>query len=457
MGLIIQGGTVVGEDELHLADVRIEGEHIADVGAHLPTGGAEVISAKGLYVLPGLIDAHTHLGWPGAADDFATGSAAAACGGVTTLVEYAIQYHTQSLSEALCAWHERASMSCVDFSFHLAISDWNDRTKIELSPVMEKGVTSFKLWLTSRHSGGLGVDDGVVYEVMDALSDLGGLLGLHCENDAIIGRLALRAKSKGLNGPTGHAMSRPPVVEAEAIRRAAFLARQTGCSMFVPHLSSALGLEVVREERRLDAGLFAETCPQFLVLTEKVYERPEGFRFVMSPPIKGEVDQAALWEGLRDGSIQTVGSDHCPYGEELKRQHREDFTAIPNGIPGIETMLALLYSEGVQRGQLTLPQVVRLTSTEVARRFGLYPKKGLVSPGSDADIVLFDPDREVTLGPDNLHSRIEYSIYDDFTVRGWPVRTLVRGHTVQTDGHFIGPAGHGRFVPRLPTPRSELV
>lgn len=447
--LLIRNGRVVTAIDDFMADILVRQGRIVAIGTELDATLTEEVDATGKLVFPGVIDPHTHVGWPGAADDFVTGTKAAACGGVTCIVEYALQFKGNSLHDSLGAWHTKADdRSCVDYAFHLVISDFNSRTRAEIGEIIAEGVPSFKLFMTSRHSGGLGVNDGTIYGVMHEVAQHHGVVNLHCENDDLIEFLISNFRDLGLLTPEYHARSRPPIVEAEAIQRAAFLAGVTGCTMYVPHLSSGLGLDVIRSARARNVTVHAETCPQFLVHTDEVYRRADAVNYVMSPPIKGETDQDTLWSGLAAEEIGTVGSDHCPYDSTRKREFSHDFTKIPNGVPGVETILPILYSEGVRQGRLTLQQLVKVTSYNAARTFGLLPRKGSIAVGADADLVIFDPQRTVSLRGEHLHSNIDYSIYDDLTVTGYPAMTILRGEVIYQDGKFVGVPGYGRYVPR---------
>lgn len=456
MDLVVKGGTLVSPSGRYRADIGIQDGRIAQLGTDIEPEGAEVVSAGGKFVLPGAIDAHTHMDWPGSADDFYWGTVAAACGGVTTIVDFAIPGVGQTLQETVAGWRGLADgNACIDYGFHIAIRAVDEGTEAEIEALLNAGVTSLKMWMTSGHSGGMGVDDGTIWQVMEIAARHGALVGLHCENDPVLRMLNERFLRDGKTTPAYHRLSRPPLVEAEAIRRVATFAEATGCLLYVPHLSSAAGLVAVKEAQRRGVRIVAETCPQFLALTEEVYLRPDAARFVMSPPIKSAADQDALWQGLRDGDLVSIGSDHCPYSDEMKARGADDFTQIPNGVPGTEAIVPLLYGEGVARGRLTLEQMVAVTAENPARMFGLYPRKGVIAVGSDADLLVFDPDRPTRLSHETLHSQIAYSIYDHITVPGYPVATLVRGRVVARDGQFVGESGWGTFQARgLPQPET---
>ncbi|HZQ09615.1 MAG TPA: dihydropyrimidinase [Anaerolineae bacterium] len=454
MNLVIKNGTVVNASGTYRADIGITGERITQVAADISPDGAQVLDAQGKFVLPGAIDAHTHMEWPRSADDFESGTIAAACGGVTTIIDFAVQYKGKTLRETMEDWRSRADAKvCIDYGLHLVVSDFNEDTPREMQELVGEGVTSFKMWMTSSHSGGLGVDDGTIYQVMEVASQLGALVGLHCENDPMMRVLINSFLRAGKTSPEYHRLSRPPFVEAEAIRRVATIAEATDCALYIPHMSSAAGRVALREAQRRGVRVVAETCPQFLALTDKVYRRPDAARFVMSPPIKTAADQAELWRGLAEGDIVSVGSDHCPYSDERKAEGRDDFTKIPNGVPGTEAIVPLLYGKGVACGRLTLEQMVAVTAENPARLFGLYPRKGVIVVGSDADLVIFDPACPMRLDAKSLHSQISYSIYDDITVPGRPVATIARGELIAREGEFSSKKARGKFLARaLPDP-----
>lgn len=449
MDRVIRGGTVVTSAGIYQADIGISGERISYIGQDLQPDGADVIDAEGKLVLPGAIDAHTHMEWPESADDFEEGTIAAASGGVTSIIDFAVQYPGKSLRETFQDWRSKADPKVViDYGVHIVVSDFTDETGTELMSLVADGVTSFKMWMTSRHSGGLGVDDGTIYRVMQVASSLGALVGLHCENDAIIEMLIGQFLREGKTQPKYHRQSRPPLVEAEAIRRVATLAEATGCILYIPHMSSGVGRQAVREAQARGVQVVAETCPQFLTLTDEVYDREDAARFVLSPPIKSAADQDELWRGLARGDIVSIGSDHCPYSDEMKARGKDNFADIPNGIPGTEVIVPLLYGIGVAEDRLTLEQMVAVTAENPARMFGLFPQKGTIAVGSDADLVVFDPNRPTRLTRESLHSQLGYSVYDHVTVPGYPTTTIARGQVICQDGEFLGEKGRGRFLAR---------
>lgn len=456
---IIQNGILVTASETIEADLGIIGEKIAAVGQNLPKDGAKAIDAKGKYVLPGGIDAHTHMEFPfmatTSADDFETGTTASACGGITTIIDFALQKPGETLEQTAKNWRRKADGKVViDYGLHLIIRDLNDRILDEMKEMIGQGITSFKLFMTYKKEGLL-LDDGGIFRVMEEAAKYNGLIGLHCENNDLIECLMSRYLKQGRKEPKYFARSKPPVVEGEAIHRAIRLAEYSGCPMYVVHMSTQMGSETVCEAQRGHLPIYAETCPHYLVFTDEVYERPDGANYVMSPPIKKKEDQDALWHGLAKGEIKTIGSDHCCFTTEQKKLGKDDFTKIPNGVAGTELIMPVLYHFGVAKNRISINQMVQASSYNPARLFGLYPKKGTLAVGSDADLVIFDPEKEVRLTRENLHSKIDHSIYDSFTVKGYPVMTFSRGRLVQENGRFIGEKGHGKYQARKPFKESE--
>ncbi|THG33287.1 dihydropyrimidinase [Naasia lichenicola] len=449
--IVVRGGRVLQGDDLVDADVLIEDGIITAIGAFDAPEGVAVEDATGLIVLPGMIDPHVHVGWPGAADDFATGSRAAIAGGVTTFIEFAVQFPGERLEDVVQTWKDWGARSACDFALHAIVSDSTPATLEAMGRVVEAGVTSFKMFMTSQHSGGLGVDDGTLFEIMQRVAELGGLSMAHCENDEVIGHLAEKLIADGVVTSAGHSAARPPLVEAEAIARAVRLADAAGSAFYIPHLSSGDGLQAALLDTGRRVPVIAETCPQFLALTADVYSRPDGAHYVMSPPIKSAQDQVELWEGIMDGRLSTVGSDHCPYPRDFKDENAHtDFRRIPNGVPGVETLLPVMFTLGVRSGRLTIGDLARICSLNPARIFGLDDRKGSVSLGKDGDLVLFDPDRRFGTAPSDLNSDIDYSIYEDLELWGMPVATIASGSVVAREQRIVDDAHRGRFLARTP-------
>jgi dihydropyrimidinase len=456
---VLQNGTLVTASETFQADIGIKGERISAIGQSLETKGAKVFDLRGKFVIPGGIDAHTHMEFPfmstTSADDFESGTIASACGGITTIIDFALQKPGESLEQTYKAWHKKADgKAVIDYGFHMIIRDLNPRILDEIKETIAYGIPSFKLFMTYRKEGLL-LDDGAIFRVMEEVAKYNGLVGLHCENNDLIECLMSRYLQEGRKEPKYFAKSKPPVVEGEAVHRAVRLSEYAGAAMYVVHMSTRMGRETVFEAQQAHLPVYAETCPHYLVFTDEVYERPDGAHYVMSPPIKKKEDQEALWHGLASGDIKTVGSDHCCFTSEQKKLGKDDFTKIPNGVAGTEVIIPVLYSEGVLKNRIKLNQLVQVTSYNPARLFGLYPKKGTLAVGSDADIVVLDPQKEVRLTKENLHSKIDHSIYEAFTLKGYPVMTFSRGRLVYENGKFVGEKGWGKFQPRKPLKEAE--
>lgn len=440
-----------------IADVGISGERIATIGAVEAAPGARVIDARGKLVIPGAVDAHTHLdmdvGAVRSADDFRTGTVAAACGGTTTVIDFATAYRGETPAEGLAAWHLKANgRALVDYSFHMTITELMGPAEDVVAEMAEAGITSFKLYMT--YPDRLMVADDVIFEMLEAAGRAGSLVCLHCEDDATIASRRAQALAEGHEAPRWHAWSRPPSAEANAVGRAARMAEDAGAPCYVVHLSSAPALAEVRSARERGLPFYAETCPQYLYLSADRYEGApqEAARYVCSPPLRDGRHNEELWEGLRQGYLQVVSTDHCPFtGADKKRGIAgggwRDFTEIPGGVPGIETRLSLIYQK-VSDGDLTLEEWVNRCCSAPARLFGLHPRKGELAEGADADVVVFDPRAERPLVPERLHTNLDYSPYAELTMRGWPSVVLVRGTTVARDGEPVGAPGWGRYVPR---------
>jgi dihydropyrimidinase len=457
LSLLIKGGTVVFGGVRRQADVLVQGDKIAKVEPGIRADVSRVIHVEGKYVLPGAIDVHTHMQLPVSgtvsADDFFTGTRAAAFGGVTTILDFATQSKGESLMETAAKRRSEAENKvCIDYSLHLGVTDLTDEIMTEIPVMIDRGYPSFKLFMAYPD---LAVDDGELYDALKTVSEAGGLVGVHAENMHLIRHFVRTLLSEGKTAPMYHEVSRPALVEAEAVSRAIMIAAETNSNLYFFHLSTARGLAEIREARQKGFPVYAETCPQYLLLTRDQYREPDfrAARYVMSPPLRGEEDQRALWSGLADGSLQVVGSDHCPFRTDQKKLGQESFDRIPNGGPGVETLLPLLLSEGVGKGRLTMECLVEILSTEPARLFGLYPRKGAIMAGADADLVIIDPDKEVALSAETLHTNIDYTLYEGFVLKGYPVMTISKGKVICSDGQFHGAPGAGKFVPRQKIPQ----
>ena len=453
MDLLVKNARIVTGSESFESNIGVEGGVIASISPNLEPSGAEVYDARGKIVIPGGIDAHTHMELPvtgtKSADDFYSGTVAAACGGITTIIDYVDTQPSQTLLGAMADYRWRADRKVViDYGLHMMFKGQNLPEIDRIPELVRKGVPSFKVY-TAYKKRGLMLEDADISRVMERVAAAGGLVAVHAESESIIQGLIEKNLAAGNTDARFHALSRPAEAEAEAIHRVTRLAQQASARIYIVHLSSRLGRDEVEKARRLGTRVFAETCPHYLVLTDEVYERKDGRNYVMSPALKKAEDRAALWEGLASGGvIETVGSDHCPFPSTEKDWGEEDFTKIPNGVPGTEAIVPLLYSEGVRKGRISMFDLVRVTSAAPAMRFGLSPSKGSISVGSDADLVIIDPSKRVKMTADVLHSRIDYSIYDHITTEGYPVLTVSRGRVVMEDGEFVGKMGRGRFIPR---------
>ena len=450
---IIQHGTLVLPDGLMQGDIAFENGVITRIAPAIEAGaGDAVCEAAGCLVFPGFIDAHTHLdmdsGTTVTADDFASGSRAAACGGTTTLVDFATQERGGTLRDALDAWHRKAEGKCAcNYAFHMAVTDWNEQTRAELPQMFERGVTSFKAYYAYDN---LRLDDAQMYDLLSALRPFGGVLGVHCENGTLVNRLQREQLEKGVTGPAGHPASRPPVVEAEAIRRLCAVAKLADSPVHIVHLSSAEGLEEVRRARAAGQKVWVETCPQYLLLDESRYhlEGFEGAKYVMSPPLRSPADREALRAAVLGGEIDTISTDHCSYRfSDQKALGRDDFTKIPNGAPGIEHRPALIYTSFVASGLMTAAQMSRLLSENQAKLFGMWPRKGQLAKGADADITVWDPQARWVIRAEAQHQNVDYTPYEGFEAAGRARAVYVGGQLAAKDGEPSG-ASAGRYVKR---------
>lgn len=457
MRTLITNGHIVTAVDSYVADLLIEGETIAMIGKGLDqivVDADRKIDAGGKLVLPGGIDPHTHMDLPfggtSSSDDFETGTRAAAFGGTTTIIDFAVQYQGQALNEALDVWFAKAEgRAVVDYGFHLIVTDLPDRRVPELKQLISQGVTSFKLFMA--YPGVFLVDDGTIFKAMTATGEAGGLICMHAENGLVIDVLVKRALAEGKTGPKYHALTRPTRAEAEGVHRAIAIAEMAGSPVYIVHLSCYDALKEVQEARDLGLPAFAETCPQYLLLDYSCYEKEdfEGAKYVMTPPLRDRENQEHLWRGLRGNDLQVISTDHCPFCfKEQKELGRDDFSKIPNGGPGVENRMSLIYHHGVVQGRINLNRFVELTSTAAAKIFGLFPKKGTIAVGSDADLVIFDPNREQTISAATHHMRVDYSAYEGWKVTGVAETVLARGKVIVENGEWKGKKGEGRFLRR---------
>jgi dihydropyrimidinase len=460
MRILITGGTVVTATGTLSADVLISGEQIEALGqpgselvSSWSASADQVIDASGKYVLPGGIDGHTHMEMPFggtfASDTFETGTRAAAWGGTTTIVDFAVQPKGGSLLAALDAWHAKADGRCaIDYGFHMIVSDVNDTSLKEMSSCIDAGVTSFKMFMA--YPGVFYATDGEILLAMQQAARTGALTMMHAENGIAIDQLVAQAIAAGRTEPLQHGLTRPAELEGEATGRAIALAEVSGAPLYIVHLSAAEALSKVSAARDTGQNVFAETCPQYLYLSLEDLGRPgfEGAKFVASPPLRGREHQDSLWRGLRTNDLSVVSTDHCPFCfAEQKELGRDDFSKIPNGIPGVEHRMDLLH-QGVVAGEISLARWVEACATTPARMFGLYPRKGVIAPGSDADIVVYDPSARQVLSVATHHMNVDYSAYEGMEITGQVDTVLSRGRVIIRGGEYHGAAGHGRFLDR---------
>ena len=446
--LCIKNGTIVSPEGRKKADLFIEDGKIVSVGGELPFD--ECWDAEGCLLFPGFIDAHTHLemdtGSTVTADSFASGTAAALAGGTTVILDFATQDKGHTLAEALEAWHSRADGNCsCDYGFHMAVTDWNEATKAELADMEREGVTSFKAYMAYDN---LRLSDRELLELFEATGGI-GVCGVHCElGDEVNRRIAANLEA-GRTGPEWHPRSRPNEVESLAVRRCLALAREAGGAAWVVHLSTAEGLREIETARRAGQTVLVETCPQYLSLTDEVYEKPdfEGAKFVCSPPIRKESDKAALWQGIENGEVDIISTDHCSFTFEQKKLGLGNFSKIPNGLPGIEHRPAVVWACGVASGKISAEAFCSLLSTEPAKAFGMYPRKGALEAGSDADIVVWDPEAEAVLTAADMNMLAGYSPWEGMALHGLPKAVFLHGVLSAENGKVTRPNG-GIFVKR---------
>jgi dihydropyrimidinase len=455
MGLLIQHGTVVTADKTFAADILIEGETIKEVRPGIPaTAAHETFDASGMLLLPGGIDAHTHLDMPfggtTSSDDFETGTRAAAFGGTTSIVDFAIQPRGTRMRDALDTWRKKAEgKTCIDYGLHMIITDLAGAGLEDMDEMVREGVASFKLFMA--YPNVLMVDDATIFRALRHSAKNGALICMHAENGSVIDVIIQQALAEGKTAPIYHALTRPTTAEAEAVHRAIAMAEIAGAPVYIVHLSSEDALNQVREARGRGVPVFAETCPQYLLLTIDELRRPgfEGAKYVFTPPLREKQNLPKLWNGLQDDNLQVVSTDHCPFCfEDQKSLGKNDFTKIPNGGPGIENRLQLLHHYGVNEGKLSINRFVEVVSTAPARIFGLYPKKGAIAPGSDADILVWDPKAEHIISAKTHHMRVDYSMFEGFRVRGNTRQVFSRGELIVDSGRFLGKPGRGAFLPR---------
>jgi len=457
MSILIKNGRIVTADSDMIADIYIEGEIIHTIGQNLSMSADEVIDASGKLIIPGGIDPHCHNDMPyndeiTTTDTFETGSRAAAHGGTTTHLEFCVQQRGHSTLDAVEQWHEKArGKANVDYGFHMQVTDMTDERLPELQALVDAGVPTFKMF--TAYPDRLYVDDGTLMRVMREAGRIGAMVMMHAENGIAMDELIKQAIRDGNTTPDYHAKTRPPRLESEAVNRCLSIGEVVDCPVYIVHLSCIESLEEVQRARMRGAKAYAETCPQYLVLDDSLYTPDFSCAgWVMTPPLRPKSHQPILWRGLVNGDLQTIGTDHCPlWMDGMKTLGKDDFTKMPNGAPGIENRMSLMYHFGVGGGHLSLNQFVAVTSTNAAKLFGMFPRKGTIAVGTDADIVIFDTERTETISVDNPvthHSNIDYNAYEGMTVTGMPITTLVRGKVIVRDTEYVGTAGYGQFVPR---------
>ncbi|MEJ2852027.1 MULTISPECIES: dihydropyrimidinase [unclassified Saccharothrix] len=454
MTILIKGGLVVNATGAVAADVLVDGEKIAAlVAPGFPVQADETIDAAGKYVIPGGIDAHTHMEMPFggtfSADTFATGTTAAAWGGTTTIIDFAVQAKGTSLLSTLDKWHAKADGNCaIDYGFHMIVSDVTDTSLKEMESCVEAGVNTFKMFMA--YPGVFYATDGEILRAMQKARETGSTIMMHAENGIAIDQLVAQALASGRTDPVEHGLTRPAELEGEATSRAITLARVTGAPLYIVHLSAAQALDAVTKARDTGQNVFAETCPQYLYLSLEDLAKPdfEGSKYVASPPLRPKEHQSELWRGLRTNDLSVVSTDHCPFCfKDQKELGRGDFSKIPNGIPGVEHRMDLLH-QGVVKGEISVERWVEICSTTPARMFGLYPRKGVVAPGADADLVVYDPKPRQTISATTHHMNVDYSAYEGMEITGRVDTVLSRGRVVVDGAGFHGSTGHGRFLSR---------
>ena len=457
MSLLIKNGRIItASDDTH-ADLFVEDERVTLIGERLQMTADRVLDASGRLVLPGGVDPHVHLDLPvgalNSSDDFLTGTRAAAFGGTTTVIDFATQSRGRSMFEGLDEWRRKAEgKACIDYGFHMAVTDLSGGREAEMTRLADEGITSYKLFMA--YPDRMYVDDGTLYRAFRRAGEDGCSVMMHAENGIVIDEIVKTARAAGHLEPRYHALTRPARMEAEGVHRSVAIAEVAGVPLYVVHVSCAEAVEELRRGRARGLPVHGETCPQYLFLDSSRYELPgfEAAKYVMTPCLRSPVDQAALWQGLRMGELEAVGTDHCPFlFQGQKEQGRDDFAKIPNGAPGIENRMSLIYHGGVVGKRFGLNRFVQLTSTNAAKIFGLFPRKGTLAVGSDADLVIFDPERVEKLGVGNAlthHMRVDYNAYEGLEVQGYPEVVVSRGRVVCEQGRWLGSPGHGRFIKR---------
>ncbi len=465
--VLIKNGTLVTAAETFQADIRIEGERIALIGQGLSDPNAEVVDARGKLVLPGGVDAHTHFDLEMfgtvSSDDHYTGHKAAAFGGTTTVMDFVVQNAATTFRQDVETWLRKAEKAAVDYGFHMNLTHFDARVAADIPSLVDMGITTLKVF--TAYNGRLRLDDAAIFQALRIAKERGMLMMLHAENGDVIETLVRQALAAGRTSPEWHALTRPPEGAADAILRVAGMAAVAQAPLYVVHMNTALGVDMLQYARQRGWPVMGETCPQYLCFTIEHLRRPDGAKWVCSPPVRSPEDNARLWQALEQGIVQTVGTDHCPFfydgtrpilyeGQPVaipgKELGREDFTKIPNGLPGVQDRLPVLWTEGVVKGRITPNQFVAYTAANPAKIFGLYPRKGALLPGSDADIVIWDPEKRVRYGVAHSHQRTDYNLYEGWELTGYPEKVFLRGALIVDGGRWLGRRGMGRFLRRGP-------
>lgn len=452
MSVLIKNGRIITASEDYTADIFIDGEGITTIGRNLTQHATEVIDATGMMIFPGGIDPHVHLDMPFmgtfSSDNYETGTRAALFGGTTTVIDFVLQTQGDSLKNALMDWRSRADGNAVgDYSFHMAVTDFNPETRLEIKEMVEQGITSFKTFMA--YKGALMVDDRQMVGLMEEVKKQGGIVTTHATNGDMIDFLTARHRTEGKLSPLYHYLSQPEVTEAEASARFSDMISYTKSPGYIVHMTCQGALDAIRNATFRNQKVFGETCIQYLTLDASLYEDDfDAAKWVMSPPLREKKDQTALWAGLNQGLIQVVATDHCPFTWEQKQMGRADFSKIPNGHPAIEHRMELLFSEGVHNGKISLNKYVEVSSTNAAKIFGMFPQKGTIGIGSDADLIIFDPDKEHRISVDTHHMNTDYSAYEGWEVKGKVKTVLLRGKVVIDDNNCLVEKGNGKFIKR---------
>lgn len=452
MSIIIKGGTIVTPRKSYISDIKIEGEVITEIGENLEDDKAQIIDATGCLLFPGFIDSHTHLdldtGYTRTADNFKTGTAAAIVGGTTTILDFATQNKGETLSEALNNWHKLAEdVSSCDYGFHMAITEWNEDIKNELKVMKEQGITSYKAYMAYDS---LRLNDGDIYDIIKALKKYNSILGVHCENGDLVNTMIKEQLKSGNTTPAAHPLSRPNMVEAEAVSRYIDIANLAKAPIYIVHLSTKEALEVALRARKRGQEVYVESCPQYLLLEDSMYllEGFESAKYVLSPPLRKNEDIERLWQALKDEDIDMIGTDHCSFNFKGQKDHGiNDFSKIPNGIPGVEHRPALMYTYGVDKGRITKEQMCSLLSENIAKLFGMYPRKGVLQVGSDADIVIWDTLTHGIISKDKQKQNVDYTPFEGFETIGCAKHVFLRGTHIVENGNIIK-QNFGKYIKR---------